>query len=62
MSKVDQEAFAKILSLIDDGALVQIEKVFNGYEVTVWPNKHDHLNHSHFQGESLIKAVFKATK
>lgn len=62
MAKADQEAFNQILSLVNSGAIVQIEQRFNGYEVTVWPDKYDHLQHTHYQGETLLEAVSKAAK
>jgi len=50
MAKADQEAFNIIVALVNKGQVIQIEQKFGGVEVTVWPNQHDQLNHSHYQG------------
>lgn len=59
MSKLSAEAFVSLLSLVDAGKTVQLEKRWNGYEVTVWDDKRQ-LSHSHYGDEDLIKAVDKA--
>ena len=62
MAKADQEAFNMIVALVNSGALIQIESITNGYEVTVWPSRHNRLQHSHYQGDTLLEAVSKAAK
>lgn len=60
MAKADQEAFNNIASIVNNGGLIQIEKVLNGYEVTVWPDKYNRLEHVHCQGQTLLEALSKA--
>jgi len=59
MAKVESEALVKLLTLINDGQLIQIEQTPFCYEVTVWPSRHDRLNHHHYQGDTLIEAILK---
>jgi len=59
MAKADQEAFNIIVALVNKGQVIQIEQKFGGVEVTVWPNQHDQLNHSHYQGATLLEAISK---
>lgn len=59
MAKIDQAAFTKIVDLLNKGQLIQIEQTSFCYEVTVWPDKHNRLQHSHYQGETLIEAIMK---
>jgi hypothetical protein len=59
MAKVDAEALNKILKLIDDGQLLQIEKTPFSYQVTVWPKGHKDFMHHHYEGDTLIEAILK---
>jgi hypothetical protein len=59
MAKVDAEALNKLLTMVNEGQLIQIEQTPFCYEVTVWPSRHDRLNHHHYQGDTLIEAILK---
>jgi hypothetical protein len=59
MAKADAEALNILLDIVNNGGLIQIENTATCYEVTVWPSRHDRLNHHHFQGDTLIEAVMK---
>lgn len=58
MSKIESEAFGKIKEIIDNNKCIQIEKILDEYEVTVWENK-SKSQHSHYQGASLFEAIMK---
>lgn len=58
MAKSDELAFNKLIELINDGQVVQLQKTLSGYEVTVWPRVGE-LNHHHYQGETALEAVLK---
>ena len=59
MSKLSAEAMVSLLALVDEGKTVQLEKHWNGYEVTVWDDKRQ-LSHSHYNDDDLLKAIEKA--
>ncbi len=59
MSKLSAEAMVSLLALVDEGKTVQLEKRWNGYEVTVWDDKRQ-LSHSHYNDDDLLKAIEKA--
>jgi hypothetical protein len=59
MSKSESIAYGILLELSNKGGIVQIEKTAHCYEVTVWPNRHNTLNHTHFQGDTLLEAIMK---
>ncbi len=59
MAKSESAAYTAILELVNKGQLIQIEQTPFCYEVTVWPDRHDRLNHTHYQGETLLEAVMK---
>ena len=59
MAKIDAEALNVLLDIVNNDGIVQIENTATCYEVTVWPSRHDTLNHHHFQGETLIEAIMK---
>jgi len=59
MAKADQEAFNTIVSLINSGKVVQFRNLGNKYTITVWPAYDTNINHSHYDGNSLIDAISK---
>lgn len=58
MAKVDAEALNHLADLINQGQLIQIEKISSGYEVTIWPYRNDREHH-HYRGDTLIEAILK---
>lgn len=59
MSKVSAEAFTKLLSLVEQDKIVQIEKMFNGFEVTVFEDRGPRASHSHYNGQTLEETILK---
>lgn len=60
MAKSDSEALNKLKQLIDAGKSIQIEKRFNGYEITIYSNTTlFDKNHNHYNGETIIEAIMK---
>jgi hypothetical protein len=61
MAKANQEALVKLQELVDGGKIIQIEYIFDGYEVTVYSG-YGELDHHHYGGKTLIEAIMKAVK
>ncbi len=46
-SRSGAKAIVKLQELVDSGKRIKIDKVFSGYEVTVFIDKYDNLKHYH---------------
>lgn len=59
MSKLSAEAFVTLANLVEEGKIIQLEKMNLHYEIIVFDGPHHQSNHSHYQGEDLIDAISK---
>lgn len=59
MAKKDQEAFNTIIELINRGDVLQFKKLGKKYTITVWDEYDKKIDHAHYDGNTLIEALFK---
>lgn len=61
MSKLSAEALVKLQELVDSGKIINIDKNYFGYEITVFyrvvADPANGKSHSHYQGKSLAEAI-----
>lgn len=57
--RIEAEAFVAITQMIAAGHKLELYRFGNGYEITIlWKDR----THSHFNGDTLIECVKKASK
>lgn len=59
MTKSDEEAFDKLLKLVNEGKVFQIEKGIRRYEVSVWLDPSNTVKFDYYEGKNLAEAIMK---